>query len=105
MKKDFYKYECGPLHPITSMDWKRRRIIEQQKERCRKEIRFHKQNVILQGIISFLCVAGSIYAGQKRSILVPLVLAPMAAASCSNLAKHEATRRHRQKILEELERE
>lgn len=105
MKKDFYKYERGPLHPITSMDWKRRRIIEQQKERCRKEIQFHKQNVILQGIISFLCVAGGIYAGQKRSILVPLVLAPTAAASCSNLAKHEAIRRHRQKILEELERE
>ena len=105
MKKDFYKYERGALHPITSIDWKRRRIIEQQKERCREEIRFHKKNVILQSVISFLCVAGGICAGQKRSVLVPLVLAPMVATSCSNLAKHEATRRHRQKILEELERE
>ncbi len=103
-KKDFYKSEQAPLNPITSIDWKRRRIIEHQKAHCRDKIEFHTKNVILQSIVSFLCVAGGIYAGQKRSIVVPLVLAPCVTASCSTLAKHETKRQRYKEILNELEK-
>ena len=65
---------------------------------------FHKKNVIVQSLISLICVTGGIYAGQKRSIMVPLVLAPSVSVSCSNLAKHETKRRRYKEILEGLER-
>ena len=87
------------------MDWDRKRIIERQKAECREKIEFHTKNVILQSMISFLCVAGGMYAGQKKSIAVPLVLAPTAAASCKELTKHESKRRQYKEILKTLEKE
>ena len=83
----------------------RRRVVERQKAIYRKKIEFHKKNVILQSMVTILCVTGGIYAGQKRSIAVPLVLAPMASASFSKLAKHESKRRYYQETLNELEKE
>ena len=80
-------------------------IIEHQKARLRARIDLHKKNVILQSVVSFLCVAGGIYAGQKRSLLVPLVIAPCAATSFSKLAQHESKRRRHKEILDELEQE
>ncbi len=85
-------------------DLDRRRIIEHQKAKCREKISFHTQNVVLQCIVSFLCVVGGTYAGQKKSIAVPLILAPTAAASCSKLTEHEAKRRRYKEILKGLER-
>lgn len=81
-----------------------KRIIERQKQRCREKIEFHKKNVILQSMVSLICVTGGIYAGQKKSTAVPLVLAPMAGASMSTLAKHETKRQRYKEILNELER-
>lgn len=104
MNKHFYKDTHKPIHPITRLDWERYKILEIQKTRCRNKIEFHKQNVILQSMVSLLCLVGGFYAGQKRSILVPLVLAPAAVASCSNLAKHEAKRQRYKEILDGLER-
>ena len=80
-------------------------IIERQKAKCREKIDFHTKNVILQSMVCFLCVAGGTYAGQKRNIIVPLVLAPAVAASCKELAKHESSRQRYTKILKSLERE
>ena len=80
------------------------RIIEHQKAKCREKIEFHTKNVILQSMVSFLCVCGGFYAGTKRSIVVPLVLAPGAVASCSKLTEHETKRRRYKEILNELER-
>ena len=85
-------------------DYDRRRVIERKKAVCREKISFHTQNVVLQSMITFLCVAGGTYAGQKRSILVPLVLAPTAATSFSKFAKHESKRQYYKRTLEELER-
>lgn len=85
-------------------DYDRRRIIEHKKAVCREKIDFHKKNVILQSIITFLCVAGGTYAGQRKSIVVPLILAPMAGTSFSKFAKHESKRQYYKKTLEELER-
>ena len=79
-------------------------IIEHQKARCREKIEFHARNVVLQSIVSLLCVGGGIYAAQKRNIIVPLILAPTAAASCSQLTKHEIKRRRYKEILDNLER-
>ena len=79
-------------------------IIKHQKARCRRKIEFHAKNVLLQSVISFLCVTGGIYAGQKRSIVVPMVLAPTLTTSCSKLAKHETKRQHYKELLKELEK-
>ena len=79
-------------------------IIEHQKARCREKIEFHTRNVLLQSMVSLLCVAGGVYAGTKKSIVVPLVLAPSAAASCSKLAEHETKRQRYKEILDGLER-
>ena len=87
------------------MDLKRRRIIERQKAEYREKIKFHTLNVVLQSIISLMCVVGGTYAGTKRSIWVPLVLAPTAAESISILTKHEAKRKQYTKALNELEKE
>lgn len=103
-KKNFYKNQKSPQRPSIVMDWKRRRILEIHKARCREKIDFHTKKVVLQSLISLMCVSGGIYAGQKRSIVVPLILAPMLTASCSNLAKHEAKRHHYKEVLEGLER-
>lgn len=81
-----------------------KRIIERQKQRCRERMEFHRKNVILQSMISLMCVTGGIYAGQKKSIAIPLVLAPMAGASMSTLAKHETKRQRYKEILNGLER-
>ena len=101
--KHFYK-EKHVSSPYFILDQNRRRILEIQKARCRNKIKFHTENLILQSIVSFLCVAGGIYAGQKRSVLVPLVLAPTAAASCSKLATHTTKRMRWKDILDGLER-
>ena len=90
-------------HPIIPSEREKYRIFEIQKTRCHNKIEFHAKNVILQSIVSFLCIAGGIYAGQKRSILVPLVLAPSAAASLSKLTTHEIKRRRYKDILRSLE--
>ncbi len=81
-----------------------KKIVEHQKQRCRTKIDFHKKNIILQSMVSLMCVIGGVYAGQKKSIAVPLVLAPMAAASMSKLASHETKRQRYKEILNELER-
>ena len=81
-----------------------KRIVERQKQRCREKIEFHKKNVILQSMVSLMCVIGGVYAGQKKSIVVPLVLTPMAGVSISNLTSHETKRQRYKEILNELER-
>jgi Na+/H+ antiporter NhaD/arsenite permease-like protein len=106
----FEKYAI--IHPIKTKENKyqmhhyleQKRIVERQKQRCREKIDFHKKNVILQSMVSLMCVAGGIYAAQKKSIAVPLVLAPMAGASISKLASHETKRQRYKEILNELER-
>ena len=103
-KKNFYKHGRGSLRPIIAMDWKRRRVLEIQKNRCRSKISFHAQNVVLQALVSVLCVTGGMYAAQKRSIIVPLVAAPSAACSLSKLVVHETKRRRFKEILGDLER-
>lgn len=90
--------------PVTPLDWDRYRVLEIQKARCRNKIEHHTKNVILQTIISFLCITGGIYAGQKRSIIVPLFLAPCAAESVKRLTAHETKRRRYKEILDGLER-
>jgi hypothetical protein len=55
-------------------------------------------------MVSLMCVIGGVYAGQKKSIVVPLVLAPIAGASISKLASHETKRQRYKEILNELER-
>ena len=87
------------------MDLEKRRIIEREKMKCRERIDFHTKNVILQSMVSLMCVAGGVYAGQKKSIWVPLVLAPAVAGSCTELAKHESNRQRYTKILKRLEKE
>jgi len=79
-------------------------IIEHQKARCREKIDFHTRNVILQSMVSFFCVVGGVYAGQKKSIVAPLVWAPVVAVSCSKLVKHETKRQRYKEILDGLER-
>ena len=85
-------------------DLNKRRIIEYQKAKCREKIAFHAKNVVLQSMISFMCFIGGMYAGQKRSVWVPLFIAPTAAASVSKLATHESKRRRYKEILNELEK-
>lgn len=101
--KSYYKNHT-PVCPATFLDWNRHKILEIQKARCREKMGFHKRNVITQSIISLMCLSAGVYAGYKRSILVPLVLAPMASASCSTLAKHETKRQRYKEILNGLER-
>lgn len=86
------------------IDVEKRRIIEHQKAMCRSKIEFHTKNVILQSMVSFLCVTGAFYASQKRNIIVPLVLAPSAACSISKGVTHETKRRYYKKRLNSLER-
>jgi len=77
---------------------------EHQKACCRERVEFHKRGMILQAVVSLLCVAWALDAAPKRSILVPLVLAPSAAASLSKLAYHESKRRQYKAQLKKLER-
>lgn len=86
------------------MDLERRRIIECQKAKCREKIDFHTKNVILQSIVSLLCVTSGFYAGTKKSIVVPLVIYPAASVSILKLTEHEAKRKKYQKLLNRLER-
>ena len=79
-------------------------IIECRKAKCREKIDFHVKNVVLQSIVTLMCVVGGTYAGQKQSIIVPLILAPTATESIKRLTKHEAKRRKYQKLLKRLER-
>ena len=90
---------------VMIMDLERRRIIERQKAECREKIDFHAKNVILQTMVSFICLVGGAYAGYKKSIWVPLVIAPATAESVSRLSEHESKRRRYTKILKKLERE
>ena len=89
---------------VTPLDWDRYRVLEIQKARCRNKIEHHTRNVILQSVISLMCLAGGIYAGQKKSIIVPLILVPTAAESVKRLSTHETKRRHYKEILNGLER-
>ena len=77
---------------------------EYQKACCRERISFHKKNVILQTGVSLLCIIWGLYAAQRSSILVPLVIAPSAAMSLSKLANHETKRRQYKAQLKKLER-
>ena len=87
------------------MDLEKRRIIERKKATCREKISFHTQNVVLQSIVSLMCLVGGAYAGQKKSVWVPLVIAPAAAVSISKMANHESKRKQYTKALRELEKE
>ena len=88
---------------ITDLD--KRRIIEYQKAKCRERISFHTKNVVLQSIVSLMCLVGGTYAGHKKSIWVPLVIAPAAAESVSKFSEHESKRRRYKEILKGLERD
>ena len=87
---------------ITDLD--KRRIIERQKAECREKIAFHTRNVVLQSMISCMCLIGGASAGYKKSIWVPLVIAPAASESVSKFSEHESKRRRYTKILNNLER-
>ena len=80
-------------------------IIERQKAKCREQIEFHTRNVLLQSMVTFMCVAGGFYAGTKKSIVVPLLAYPMASASIFKLTEHESKRQRYTKILKRLEKE
>ena len=88
---------------ITDLD--KYKIIERRKAECREKIEFHTKNVILQSMISLMCLMGGTYAGNKKSIWVPLIIAPIAGASISNLSKHESKRQAYIKVLKKLEKE
>ena len=103
-KKSFYKYRRGRLHPVTTLDWKRQRVLEIQKARCHAKIEFHTSNVILQTLVSILFLTGGAYAAHKKSIVVPMIAAPSAARSLSKLIPHEEKRRRYKEILKGLER-
>ena len=77
---------------------------EHQKACCQEKVEFHKRGMILQAVVSLLCVAWAWDAAQQRSALVPLILAPSAAASLSKLAYHETKRRQYKAQLKKLER-
>ena len=74
---------------------------ERLKAYCQTRLGFHKKNVALQAVISFLCIVGGLYAAEKKSALVPLVLAPSAAVSLSKLDYHNSKRRFYKKYLED----
>ena len=77
---------------------------EHQKALLHEKIEFHKKNVILQSLISLLLVTGGIYASQRKSAWLPIVIFPSMVASISKLEKH-ATQRHQCKqLLRYLER-
>ena len=86
------------------MDLDRRRVIERQKTRCREKIKFHAQNVILQGFVSLFFVSAGFLFAEKKSVIVPLVMAPSAACSLSKLTVHETKRRHYKEILNGLDK-
>ncbi|MBO7483945.1 MAG: hypothetical protein J6T55_02345 [Alphaproteobacteria bacterium] len=83
----------------------RRKIIEQRKAMCRKEIKKHTSNVILQSLVSFACIAGGMYGIQKKNVIIPLIAAPSSAHSLSSLMISETKRRRNKDILKKLERQ
>ena len=101
--KSYYKKHMS-AHSAAILNWNRYKILEIQKARCREKMSLHKKNVILQSMISLMCLSAGIYAGCKRSIVVPLVLAPAATASIKELTSHEAKRQRYKNILNNLER-
>jgi len=80
------------------------RVLEIKKTQLRDKVNFHKKNVILQSVFATILVIGGIYAGQRKSILVPLVFAPSAENSISKLGHHESQRRQYKEQLKNLER-
>jgi len=76
---------------------------EQLKTFCRTRLAFHKKNMALQAVVSFLFIAAGLYAAQRKSALVPFVLAPSAMASLSKFDAHNSKRRFFKKHLESLE--
>lgn len=79
-------------------------IIEYQKRHCRERIVHHTRNVVLQSMVSLMCLVYGTWEGQKNSVVVPLVVAPSAACSLSKLTEHETKRRYYKKILKNLEK-
>ena len=79
-------------------------ILEHQKAYLRQKIQFHKKNVLLQSALSALFIFGGIRAGQRKSVLLPLVFAPSAALAVTKLEHHEKQRRQYKKQLKNLER-
>ncbi len=79
-------------------------ILEHQKAYLEQKIQFHKKNVLLQGALSSLFIFGGIQAGQRKSVLVPLILAPSAVASVSKLGRHITQYQDFKKQLKNLER-
>lgn len=77
---------------------------EQQKALLRDKIEFHKKNVILQGIISLLLVTSGIYASQRKSAWLPVVIFPSMVASMTKLEKHATQRRQCKQLLKYIER-
>ena len=87
-----------------TMDLKKRRIVEHQKAECREKIGFHTRNVVLQGFVSFFFISAGLFYAEKKSIMVPLVIAPSAACSLSKLATHETKRKYYKKTLHTFEK-
>ena len=85
-------------------EYDKRRIIERKKIQYREKLEFHTKNVILQAMVSLCCVTCGVYAGQRKNIIVPLVLAPMVSESVKTLTKHETERQRCKKVLNKLER-
>ena len=71
---------------------------EHQKALLHEKINFHKNNMILQCFISIFLLSGAIYASQRKSAWLPIVIFPSMVASISKLEKH-ATQRHQCKQL------
>ena len=90
---------------IFMLHIERMKIIEHQKTKCRRAIEQHTRNVVLQSLVSFVCIAGGMYGAHKKNIVIPLIAAPSSAHSLSSLMISEAKRRRYKDILENLERE
>ena len=61
---------------------------ENQKAQLHEKINFHKNNMILQCLVSAMLVTGGFYASQRKSVLVPLIVAPSVGVALSKLSKH-----------------
>ena len=81
-----------------------KKINEHQKNRCRRNIKLHTKNILLQSMVFLLCVVGGTYAIQKRKIPVSLVFTPFGAFSCLKLAKNKIKQNYWKNLLKDLER-
>ena len=83
---------------------KRHSEIERQKLGARQQINFHRNNVILQGTVSFLLAIAGIYYSQKKDPMLPFVIVPSTTASIKKLESSRKKHQHYKQMLNNLEK-